>query len=382
LPIVQSSQLRLVNNRHSKEYDVTLESQGGGYVVNFAYGAIGAPLKAGTKTPQPVGLAEAQKVYHKLIAEKSSKPCSCCGGSYTPSGTPPTPPEPSVAVCALRREPDRTPENSPTHPGFNPELLEPVDVQAAGRLISSGQYGVMRKYDGHRHAYSKRGSSIVGYNRLGKQIPVAAHLAEELRRFDASTVFVDGEYIAGRFVAFDLLEIDGHDIRQMAFQARHEILADKFADTTIVVAPLWVGLDNCMAAIQEEMTHRGEGVVLKHLRRGYMPGRQGTNLKMKFWRSATVRIAKKQKTTMHHSFGMEVFAKGVRGMPDRWMYCGSCTCKGSLPELGTYREVKYLYVAVGGHLYQPEDWGAREDVTDADCLWTSLVPKQDSERLI
>src|SRR3954469_6682280 len=95
LPIVQSSQLRLINSRHSKEYDVTLESQGGGYVVNYAYGAVGAPLKTGTKTPKPVSLAEAQKVYQKLIYEKASKPCSCCGGSYTPSGTPPEPPEPS-----------------------------------------------------------------------------------------------------------------------------------------------------------------------------------------------------------------------------------------------------------------------------------------------
>jgi len=382
LPIVQSSQLRLINNRHSKEYDVTLESVGDLYVVNFAYGAVGAPLKTGTKTPQPVSLAEAQKVYHKLVAEKASKPCSCCGGSYTPLDTPPTPPEPSVAVCAVRREITQPPENTPRHPGFNPELLEPVDVQAAGRLLASGQYGVMRKYDGHRMAFSKQGTSVVAYNRLGKQIPAAMHVAGELLRLEASTIFVDGEYIAGRFVAFDLLEWNGDDIRSNWFSLRHQILAEEFADTTITVAPLWVGVEASMEAIKQEMEHRGEGVVLKHLKRGYMEGRQGTNLKMKFWRSATVRIAKKQKTTTHHSFGMEVFAEGVRGMPDRWMYCGSCTCKGPLPAIGTYREVKYLYVAVGGHLYQPEDWGVREDVVDKDCLWTSLVLKQDSERLI
>jgi len=39
----------------------------------------------------------------------------------------------------------------------------------------------------------------------------------------------------------------------------------------------------------------------------------------------------------------------------------------TLPALGTYREIKYLYVGTGGSLYQPEDRGARTDVTDADC---------------
>jgi hypothetical protein len=64
------------------------------------------------------------------------------------------------------------------------------------------------------------------------------------------------------------------------------------------------------------------------------------------------------------------------------VYCGSVTCKGPLPEIGTYREVKYLYVGVGGHLYQPEDWGAREDVTPADCGYHQLKLKQDKEELV
>jgi hypothetical protein len=28
----------------------------------------------------------------------------------------------------------------------------------------------------------------------------------------------------------------------------------------------------------------------------------------------------------------------------KWVYTGSVTCKGPMPEIGTYREVKYLYV--------------------------------------
>jgi hypothetical protein len=62
-------------------------------------------------------------------------------------------------------------------------------------------------------------------------------------------------------------------------------------------------------------------------------------------------------------------------MIGQWVNVGSVTCKGPIPAIGTYREVKYLYVGVGGRLYQPEDWGAREDVTDADCSFTQLKHK-------
>jgi predicted DNA-binding WGR domain protein len=43
------------------------------YVVNFRYGRRGANLKEGTKTTQPVALAQAQRVFDKLVGEKTNK---------------------------------------------------------------------------------------------------------------------------------------------------------------------------------------------------------------------------------------------------------------------------------------------------------------------
>ena len=128
-----------------------------------------------------------------------------------------------------------------------------------------------------------------------------------------------------------------------------------------------------LEVIQQEYATNGEGVVLKRLDQPYMPGRQGKNFKVKLWMSATVRIAKKQKKTVHHSFGTEVLKDG------KWIYTGSVTCKGSMPELGTYREAGHLYVGVGNHFVQPEDYGARTDVTDKDCGWDQLKLKQEKE---
>lgn len=369
----QSVVLTLVNSKHSKQYNVALEQKGSLWVVNFAYGAIGSPLKAGTKTASPVALEKAEQVYRKLIEEKAGKACSCCGGSYTIAGEPRSAGRAS-APGATKVQSIAPEVDSVT---FEPELLEPVDVHASGRLINSGSYGCMKKYDGHRHAVLKSGNWITSFNRLGKKIdPPAAVMAAvgEL----ADDVMLDGEFIHGEFIAFDLLRLNDLDTRGLPFQDRYEMLAEVCGDK-VLVAPLAIGKAEIMALIEREHETNGEGVVFKRLDGSYMPGRQGTNKKFKFWASATFRICAKQKTASKaqaHSFGVEALKDGV------WTYCGSVTCKGPLPAVGSYREVKYLYVAVGGNVYQPEDWGAREDVTDADCSWSQLKLKQEKELAI
>ena len=56
-----------------KEYHIQVEEEGGGYVVNFQYGRIGHRLKSGTKTPNPVSLGEAERIYYKLLQSKEVK---------------------------------------------------------------------------------------------------------------------------------------------------------------------------------------------------------------------------------------------------------------------------------------------------------------------
>jgi len=43
------------------------------YSVNFQYGRRGATLQTGTKTAAPVALAQARKIFDKLVAEKKAK---------------------------------------------------------------------------------------------------------------------------------------------------------------------------------------------------------------------------------------------------------------------------------------------------------------------
>ena len=89
----QQETLYFQNATSDKIYQVDLcEVTGGMYLVNFRYGRRGKALREGTKTDQPIVLAAAQKIFDKLVAEKTKK-------GYSASGTPaPTVAAPPVVV--------------------------------------------------------------------------------------------------------------------------------------------------------------------------------------------------------------------------------------------------------------------------------------------
>lgn len=63
-----------------KEYHIEMLPQGSGFVVNVAYGRVGANLIEGTKTVNPVSQSEAQKIFNTLVRSKEAK-------GYVRSGT-------------------------------------------------------------------------------------------------------------------------------------------------------------------------------------------------------------------------------------------------------------------------------------------------------
>ena len=79
---IKSASLYFKSGGSDKEYHVQIEtdrmqSNNSDYRVNFQYGRRGAALTAGTKTGVPVTLAEAEKIFDKLVKEKTGK-------GYTP----------------------------------------------------------------------------------------------------------------------------------------------------------------------------------------------------------------------------------------------------------------------------------------------------------
>lgn len=73
MKLVRQTKLFFKEGTSDKVYEVDLCEIAGNYVVNFRYGRAGASLKEGTKTASPVALTEAEKIFNKLVNEKTSK---------------------------------------------------------------------------------------------------------------------------------------------------------------------------------------------------------------------------------------------------------------------------------------------------------------------
>ena len=70
---VKSVSLFYQEGSSDKVYHIQLEETKGGHVVMFQYGRRNSTLKPGTKTDTPISLAEADKIYEKLLHEKTAK---------------------------------------------------------------------------------------------------------------------------------------------------------------------------------------------------------------------------------------------------------------------------------------------------------------------
>src|ERR1017187_8588427 len=183
-----------------KTYQAEVSEQGGGYVVNFAYGRRGSTLQTGTKTNTPVSFDDAKKIYDKLVKEKTAK-------GYTPgaSGTPYS-----------------GTENAQRSTGILPQLLNPIDEVQVEKLIADPTHWMQQKHDGKR-VIVQVGDTITGVNRKGLTIALPQSIAESAAAI-RSPCILDGEAVGDRYFAFDLISVKGVDQRTRPYNKRHEAL--------------------------------------------------------------------------------------------------------------------------------------------------------------
>ena len=75
---VQSASLYFREGNTENEYHAAIEPKAVGFVVTFASYRHGSNLTVGTKTPDPIPLEAATKVFDKLIASKLAKGYHFC----------------------------------------------------------------------------------------------------------------------------------------------------------------------------------------------------------------------------------------------------------------------------------------------------------------
>jgi len=73
---MDSANLYYKEGSSDKVYHCSVEKDGSGYVVNFAFGRRGSALRTGSKTSSPVSLESARSIFEKLIREKMARDIS------------------------------------------------------------------------------------------------------------------------------------------------------------------------------------------------------------------------------------------------------------------------------------------------------------------
>ena len=348
-----------------KVYFASIEAEGNGYAVRFAYGRRGSTLTTGAKTKAPVSREEAQKVFTQLVRSKTDKGYQVDGASSTVIATA-APVELPAGITAPPRQ-----------------QLNAITSAEGISFVANPNWCAQPKYDGRCATIVKRGASVVVFNKLKKPISLSPSV-EAVLIAAAIDMTLDCESYSDRVVAYDCTFFDGASLTTAAYRDRLDAL-------TSAVRSLGDGQD--AVRLTETAFSRGEketliaglratgreGVVFKSLGAVYNDDRSasgGNALKMKFWRSATVRIASIHPTK--RSVGMEMLS------PDgAWIGVGSVTVKANLaiPAIGARWEAKYLYAFPnGGSLFQPELLSERTDeTTDPDCLMSQLEYKVDDE---
>jgi bifunctional non-homologous end joining protein LigD len=354
---IQKISLFFKDGSSDKEYNTQLIETSGTYSVNFQYGRRGSTLTSGTKTPTPVSLEAATKIYNKLIAEKMGKgykPGDDSGNYISVAGTP--------AVKEVV---------------FIPQLLNPIDESEVERYLKDDSFGAQEKKDGLHQPFHKKSGSILVTNKKGQSIGFPALLEASLQT--VKDLLVDSEAIGSVYHAFDLLEDNGEDLRDLGYLKRYNRLEALFTSgalgagqSNIALVPLAIGY-KAKKTLYDSLKKK-EGIVFKKLNATYKPGKAHDDMwKAKFYHELSARVAKSREGK--RSVGLELLDG------DKWVNVGNVTIPPNkdIPLVGSILEVRYLYAYRGGSLYQTTYEKPRTDVDVEECTVTQIHYKHEED---
>jgi len=349
---MESTTLYYREGSSDKVYQVTIEPRGNGYAVTIAYGRRGNTLTTGTKTHFPVLLAEARRIYNKLVKEKMAK-----GYTVGESGTP-------------YQHTDKEQRST----GILPQLLNPIDEKDLEHYLNHAEYVMQEKFDGRRLLIQKKGADIIGINRQGLQVGLPQPLIEEVGVY-AIDITLDGEAVGDTFYAFDLLALGATDWTKKSYLDRLHRLMNVLAGFQHPHVRL---VESAYSPAEKRelfdalKAQNKEGVVFKNVNALYSAGRPasgGSQLKYKFYETASLIVkkvnAKRSVSLVLQKDGATVPAGNVTIPPNY-----------DIPAPNQIVECRYLYAfPESGHLYQPTYLGQREDLSADDCTVDQLKYK-------
>ena len=356
---MQNITLHYQEGNSDKVYQVAITESSAGYIVDYSYGRRGSTLSAGTKTQTPVSLEMAQAIFYKLVQAKLAK-------GYKPAENGPL---------------YRLPENGNLDTGVRCQLLNSSTEAELQNLLLDHEHWMQEKFDGRRLLLRKVGSSITGINRKGQSTAVPDSLIEAARTFDHDFL-LDGESVGETLHAFDLLELDGEDLRSTSYRIRYQRLMNlvssveqhgiRFVETAFQPTQK-------RALFRQLKAESREGVVFKHSDAPYTSGRPnsgGSQLKFKFVETASfvVRQINEQRSVALLLFdNAKVRDAGNVTIPVNF----------EIPAVGSVVECRYLYAfRESGKIYQPVYLGVRTDIDPEECVTGQLKFKNQPEEAV
>jgi len=334
-----------------KEYHAELKQEGEGWIVNFAYGKRGGPLKTGCKTCDPLPYEKAKKSYDSLVKSKKGK-------GYKPNEG-----ETSSINTVGEEKVDS---------GIRPQLLNELTEEEAIKFIHDDSYCMQEKYDGERRMISIGKDHITGVNKKGLVVALSKEVVEECEKITIPHV-LDGEDMGNVTMIFDNILIGN-----IPYQLRYRLLQEYLFENNIlkIVKTAWT-TETKQIMFNRLKNERAEGVVFKNIHALYSAGRPasgGDQFKCKFYETASCVV--ESVSSVKSSIGLKVY--------DELGECvsvGNATVYANSPKLyvGDVVEVKYLYYNEGGSLYQPILLKVRDDVDMDECTLAKLKRKKDVE---
>ena len=273
-PAVERATLYYRQGSSDKVYQARIEAVPEGYLVHFAFGRRGSTMQTGTKTDRPVPYSTAKKLYDQLIREKTAK-----GYTLGEDGVP-------------YQQTSRSSRNT----GITPQLLNAIERDEASPLLDADEWWAQEKFDGQRRLLLKSAGQVLGINRSGLVVPLPETIADLARSLGSSQFLLDGELVGEVLHAFDLLELDGEDLRSLTYRQRMMRLELLLDHAGAAIRPVVTARNTIQkrAMFDELQRRNAEGIVFKRADASYAPGRPnsgGCQLKLKFVESASCLVA-------------------------------------------------------------------------------------------
>ncbi len=339
-----------------KVYQASIEERDSGYVVNFAYGRRGSTLRTGSKTKEPVSYDKAKIIYEKLLKAKMAK-------GYTEG-------EDGRAYSSS--------EKANKVSGIQCQLLNPIEESELNYYLGHPDYVMQEKFDGERRLIQRKGDQVEGINRNGLFVGgVSQPIIDAALEIRADSFVLDGEDMGDSLMAFDLLEMNGHDLTGLPYSDRLRALYSLFRgiDDEHPIRPVVTAFEAEKKEwlLQEVIVGNGEGVVIKNYHAPYEPGRPhrgGNALKYKLYDTLSAIVDKVNDDRRSVALCLLDDEQKVS--------VGNCTIPVNklIPTPGTIVEVRYLYATSGGILYQPTYLGERTDIPMEECRVTQMKFKK------